>query len=267
MKKKAGKKAHTKMLHGSLDLNINGEPAKIELPVPEAAVMPEKMLPVFRDLTNSSVQLSIKAVEKNGKAISCRSGCSACCRQLVPVSKLEAREISKLVSRLPAVKKIEVKKRFEKALEQLSKLGGFSDKEQKGVEDLPAGERHDIAMEYLELGIDCPFLENESCSIYEARPLSCREYLVTSPAENCSAPTEETMDMVPVSLPVSAMLNKLSAEILGDNEPGYIPLIGALRFAEDKSVSFSAKTGPEWMKMLMDKLPRRNQTGDPAEAV
>jgi Fe-S-cluster containining protein len=34
----------------------------------------------------------------------------------------------------------------------------------------------------------CPFLEDESCSIHPDRPLVCREYLVTSPAELCAGP-------------------------------------------------------------------------------
>ena len=38
-----------------------------------------------------------------------------------------------------------------------------------------------LGREYFQLGIPCPFLEEESCSIYHDRPITCREYLVTSP--------------------------------------------------------------------------------------
>ncbi len=44
------------------------------------------------------------------------------------------------------------------------------------------------ARRYFHLGIACPFLEDESCSIHADRPISCREYLVTSPAVNCADP-------------------------------------------------------------------------------
>ena len=45
----------------------------------------------------------------------------------------------------------------------------------------------------------CPFLEEESCSIHPDRPLVCREYLVTSPAELCAGPTQE--GVTPVAVP------------------------------------------------------------------
>ena len=51
-----------------------------------------------------------------------------------------------------------------------------------------AEERTELAYEYFKHGIACPFLEDESCSIHPDRPMACREYLVSSPAENCRAP-------------------------------------------------------------------------------
>ena len=39
-------------------------------------------------------------------------------------------------------------------------------------------------------------------SIYEERPITCREYLVTSPAENCSRPTPQNIRRVKLLMPV-----------------------------------------------------------------
>ena len=52
---------------------------------------------------------------------------------------------------------------------------------------------------YFRLGIACPFLESESCSIHRDRPLVCREYLVSSPSEHCADPVRGTIERVPLA--------------------------------------------------------------------
>lgn len=40
--------------------------------------------------------------------------------------------------------------------------------------------------EYFRRNIPCVFLEDGRCSVYEARPVACRGYFVTTPPENCA---------------------------------------------------------------------------------
>ncbi len=263
MKKSGGKAEDGEMLHGAVEMKVNGVPVKIELSVPAGSVKPQKMLPVLQQLSNSCVQLSITEVEKSGKEISCRAGCAACCSQLVPISKIEAYNISILVRDLSAMKKQVVVKRFKKAHDQLLDSGWIA-RMGTGV-GLSAEDRQSLALEYFGEGIECPFLENESCVIYSSRPLACREYLVTSSAKHCSDPTEETIDAVPVSLPISATAHKISGEILANGEPGYIPLISVLKWSEDNPENFPMKTGPLWMEMIMDKLKRPEETSEKSD--
>src|SRR6267142_4110839 len=88
-----------------------------------------------------------------------------------------------------------------------------------------------LGREYFSLGIACPFLEDEACSIYADRPITCREYLVTSPAVNCAAPTAETVSMVPLPAgPVWTAVARLEQE-RGSRFIRWVPLILALEFA------------------------------------
>ncbi len=57
-----------------------------------------------------------------------------------------------------------------------------------------------LGLRYFALGIPCPFLEDERCTIHSIRPLRCREYMVASPAENCAHP--ETKEVIGVKPPV-----------------------------------------------------------------
>ena len=101
---------------------------------------------------------------------------------------------------------------------------------------------------YFKAGIACPFLENESCSIYAQRPMICREYAVTSAAARCADPFAGGVEIVRlptnlVSLLVQAVEEqqgrtlKVTALPLGldwvakNPDPG--PAVDALAFLQE----------------------------------
>jgi Fe-S-cluster containining protein len=137
--------------------------------VPSGPVRASEVVPALQGLVNAVVE----AAEKD-KAISCRKGCGACCRQLVPVSRTEGERLLEEIKALPPGRQQRLRERFAAAEAKVTAAGlgeraGRSDRE--------------LSLAYFALGIACPFLEDESCSIHPVRPLVCREYLVTSPAE------------------------------------------------------------------------------------
>ena len=245
----------------TMQISVAEKQAEIQIDVPAGKVKLQRMLPFLQELTNMFVQNFVRKTEKDGRRISCKAKCGACCRQLVPISKIEAYHLSKLVRNLPALEKKKISKRFEKAVEQLESIGWMA--KMRGVADLSFDERQTLGIEYFQQGIPCPFLENESCSIHKDRPLVCREYLVTSPAENCASPSGETIDMVPVQPKLSPTLNKLSAEIIGDGEPGYIPLVNTLEWTRERPDLQPAKTGREWVEMIVGNMGSSDRQGDP----
>jgi Fe-S-cluster containining protein len=79
--------------------------------------------------------------------------------------------------------------------------------------------------------VPCPFLRDESCSIYPYRPSICREYLVTSPAENCATLGTAPIARIPVHVRLSEALARLAGKLL-EREPEVVPLTLALEWAE-----------------------------------
>ncbi len=173
----------------NIELPIDGVPLEMKVSVPKIPVRPQQLLRTFQQMCNAFVELSVQRTEAAGEKITCRAGCGACCRQLVPISELEARQLNELVNALPEHRQQEIRRRFEVAKQKLQ------------AADLLEIVRHpdrfadqvlvDTAKAYFRLGIPCPFLEQESCSIHADRPLACREYLVTSPASCCAGGTGE----------------------------------------------------------------------------
>jgi hypothetical protein len=90
----------------NVKLSIGGNSIEMQLSVPAGPVRPAQLLPVLQSLTNAVVEIATDAVEAEGKRISCQAGCGACCRQLVPISEVEAGHIAELVENLPEPVKI-----------------------------------------------------------------------------------------------------------------------------------------------------------------
>jgi Fe-S-cluster containining protein len=191
--------------------------------VPAGRTNLTQILPVIQSLENSLIQGVTAQLAEAGHAVSCKAGCGACCRQMVPLSIFEAEALSAWIRTLPESRQLELAQRFHQALLDLTAAGLIA---RMVNEDWLAETEsaRQLALEYLYQRVSCPFLENESCSIHPIRPLVCREYLVTSPPEHCFDPA--TLQTVPVRLPLhfSRILNRIGAEIENDTR-GWIPLV------------------------------------------
>mgnify|MGYP000017645002 CR=1 FL=1 len=186
---------------------LSGIEFQTQVPVPRGPVRPRVLLPVIRAFTGAIVDASERMSREQGREISCRAGCGACCRQLVPIAHSEAHELRELVERMPEPQRTRVLRRFEEATRRLGESGLAPVLADPGRHDEETINR--IANEYFRLGIACPFLEDESCSIHPQRPIVCREYLVTSPAERCAYLERQDSVRVPLAAKASTALMQL----------------------------------------------------------
>src|SRR5690349_6337406 len=102
----------TEWVTGEVVLKVAGEPLKMQMTVPATPVKPHRMLPVFQKMTDSFVEMGALAAGTQGKTISCRAGCGACCRQPVPLMEMQIYHIAEVVEAMPEPRRTEIKKRF-----------------------------------------------------------------------------------------------------------------------------------------------------------
>ena len=223
----------------------------MEMTVPARPVKAGRMLPVFQQMSSSFVDLSVAAAENAGRKISCKKGCGACCRQAVPLAEIEIYQIAELVENLPEPRRAQIRRKFEEGCRRFHENGWFERLD--NFANLSVEEGGQLIKDYFYEGVACPFLEDESCSIHLERPLSCREYLVTSPAENCKRPSRETIEMVNVPIkPSRAVRNVgLSGNPMKIN---FIPLIRALEWADEYPEKQPEKPGQNWMADFFESL-------------
>ena len=244
---------------GQIILSLNGAQIEMEMTVPAKPVKPTRMLPIFQAMASSFVDAGAGEVEANGEKISCRKGCGACCRQAVPLAEIEAYRIADLVENLDEPRRSEIKQKFADACRHLHETGWFERMDE--FAEFSLDERRRIVMEYFNEGIACPFLEDESCSIHPDRPLACREYLVTSPAENCARPSPETVKVVEITVKPSKALRETGrSENL--RKLNFVPMIRALEWASRYPEKMPEKTGKQWMSDFIGILTSREITAD-----
>lgn len=207
--------------------------------VPSAPVPATEIVPALQGVVNAVVSAAETASAKDGLTISCRKGCGACCRQLVPVSPSEGERLLQVVVGLPPDRRDPLLARFAAAETAI---------EGAGLDQRGARTDRELSAAYFALGVPCPFLEEESCSIHAERPLVCREYLVTSPAELCSRPAQE--DVTPVAVPKVSM----AARGLEEESDEWFPLALLMAWARTRPRTAQKRPGPEWVQRFLRRL-------------
>ena len=235
---------------------LDGDQFQARLTVPAGPSSPAQLLPALRPLSEAILSVAVERARKRGQRVSCGPGCGACCRQLVPIAPPEARQIERLVEDLPEPRRSAIRERFEAVRRRLAEAGlleRLTNPEKSS--DAPMRE---LGLDYFRLGIACPFLEDESCSIYGERPIACREYVVTSPAANCANPSPETVRIVPPLAKVWLALARVEEDPAARFVP-WVPLSLAPGWAASHPEPPPTRTGKDLLETFLQKLTQKRR--------
>lgn len=234
-----------------IDLQIGRWPVQAEFAIPDRPANGDVLLPIAHKLAQFVADDVEEIVKEGGRAISCKKGCGACCRQVVPIAVAEARALARLVDEMPEPRRGEIRARFAAAVTRLAQtdlLDILKIRDRKLP--IPYGE---LGLRYFALGIACPFLEDESCSIHLVRPAACRQYLVTSPAENCADPQPGRIGGVAPPANVNQALVNADPEGRGHVQP-WLPLTLALEWVAANPEPAPAIPARELLKQFLELL-------------
>ncbi|MFO0758960.1 MAG: YkgJ family cysteine cluster protein [Byssovorax sp.] len=242
-----------------IHLEIFGQSREIDLTVRVGPAALKDLLPPARELAEALAKLSIEQAASEGKHVSCKAGCGACCRQLVPISAVEAKSLADLVASMPPARRAELRRRFHDAVRKMEKADLLDPKAKKGRYALRSnaapGESgfENVSKRYFAAQIPCPFLEAESCSIYADRPLVCREYNAVTPAEWCNE-LSTRVETAPRPARMSEVLADTANAVAGTNFP-CIPLTLSLEWSEVHARSIAGtRDGEAMFYALLDHM-------------
>jgi len=201
----------------SLSIDIFGRNVPVSAKVANRQATLAEIVPLARELTDRIVQQTIESLSDEGIEITCGKGCGACCRYLVPLSVPEVFRLTGELLDISAERgSVILQSSIEAAktiIESRPELGGF------GECSSDAGQTADFMEEvnkwYNSLEMDCAFLRDGICTIYDIRPLACREHIVTGPADLCRSGQGHEPHVVPLPVSVLDCLAELTAELEG----------------------------------------------------
>lgn len=233
-----------------IHLEVFGQQTPIHVRVRSGPARLRDLLPVAAEISQQVTTLAIAHAAATGDTVTCKSGCGACCRHLVPISAIEARRLAELVEAMPPRRRRDVRRRFTDAVQRMEALTLLDPHAPRGRAALLADTTDEpgwdnVSRRYFAARIACPFLEHEACSIYDDRPLVCREYNVVTPAEWCSELGTRTRTIDRPARMSEALVAAGNA-LAGTRFPG-IPLTLALEWSEVHAASLAVQVDGEAM--------------------
>lgn len=182
-----------------------------------------EIVPFARELSSKVSNIILEKKRTNGITVPCRKGCAACCSYLVPLSVPETFHLREEVLAMPE----ETRK---------SVLDLFLCRARRILEEKPEEANlldiNQLSDWYSNLELPCPFLSDNICTVYDKRPIACREYLVEGSEILCRPDKQGDFHKVELPFSVLECLGKLCAELeQTEIEAIMIPL--ALPWAEE----------------------------------
>jgi Fe-S-cluster containining protein len=209
-----------------LELNILGKKMNFHISAGKDQARLADIVPLARIVCTKITDVVLQSVISNGGRIACRKGCLACCRHLIPLSVPEAFRLDEEISAATEHRRKSVWRTCLDAARQILDRKPPIPLMPQKEEASPASsvDLNLISKWYRDFELDCPFLHNGVCTIYEQRPLACREHYVTGSAEACRGKrgAAKVLEM-PVQMPNA--LSQLASELEGTSvEAVLLPL-------------------------------------------
>ena len=264
------------LVRAAFTLQGEGFSLSLQATVPAGPARQADLLPLARAIADTVVAQTQQAVEAAGQRISCHAGCGACCRSLVAISEPEARRLQAHIAALPEARRHELHRRFDTALAALEGAGLLGTLQQWAGWSEAEYRRQLTA--YFAAGVPCPLLEDESCGLYAERPITCREFLVTSPPRHCGELGSDQIRRVALPVKMFNAVARWQPRPAGDDGEGgnsgnggksgegsdmgggsdvqerWVPLVLALAWAETHPDDTPARHGPELLRELLAAL-------------
>lgn len=233
-----------------LELDILGKEVNFHIGVGKGQAGLADIVPLARTLCAKIIDVVLESIRSDGGRIPCCKGCAACCScYLVPLSVPETLRLKEDISAEPGYRRESMSRAcFLAARRILSQEPPeqFMDQTAEALQASPA-ELNLVSSWYGNFKLPCPFLYNGACTIYERRPLACREYFIKGSAGVCKSQggIAEVVEM-PVQLPNA--LGQLASDLEGTSvEAVILPL--TLVWCEDNP----ARAERTWSAAMMVK--------------
>ena len=200
-----------------LKLEIHKEIVTAKIAVKDCPARLADIVPMARMLSAKINQAVYKHAIYNGLSIPCRQECANCCYLLIILSVPEALRLAEELMLMPLSKYEDLKRHWDST--------GNHIREKLPKNLFPRNSNY-IAYPNLKIFSNwytkqrkaCAFLQDNMCSIYEQRPLVCRDFMVMGSSSQCQLGKVSTKTAVKTSPSIVRVLRQLASEFEHKNQ-------------------------------------------------
>jgi len=215
----------------SFDLSVADKKVPFRISITAKRAKLADIVPPARTIADKLILAFLETLAQNGQSISCRKGCSACCRYLIPLSVPEIFRFREELLAMPKDKGSRILKSCAVAAKRI--LDESSESLDADIITKNNLDQTDhLSKWYAGLKLPCPFLSEGLCELYEQRPLACRQHIVTGSSFFCHPDNRGKPDVIAMPVNVLEAVGQLTAE-LENSEIEALMLPLAFSWAQD----------------------------------
>lgn len=192
-----------------LDFEILDKPLHFRIAALNKPAKLSDIMPAAREISDGISEILQKNIVSNGGKIPCYKGCAFCCQYMVLLSHPEALRL--------------LEESMHLSLKDCDKVIQGCTGMTKSVQRYLSKNNYDIfaasnmqekfADWYLKQKKTCSFLSNNSCFIYEQRPIACREHLIVNTDISCSYEDHNDGNTLEVPISIRQALEVLTCNL------------------------------------------------------
>jgi len=210
-----------------LELDILGEPLNLRIAVGKQQAKLADIVPLARAISTKITNAAVEKTRRENEYIPCRPGCAACCHYLVPLSVPEAFRLVEEALTMPQARRRLMERLWLMAARRIltrkpPQTPGHQLTDASGDSEIDSGL---ISNWYRNFKLTCPFLQQRMCTIYDFRPLACREYFVKGSERACGGGCG-VAEKIEMPVHIAEVLSRLAADFEGTSvEAVMLPLV------------------------------------------
>jgi Fe-S-cluster containining protein len=213
------------------------------------------LVPLARALAWRIIDDATGQARDSGDNVPCAKGCAACCSYLVPLSAPEAlcmgRELGSLAE---SSDQITARALTDAAGKILASWHESPFAQDDSGDSSDGGDIEAVGRWYASLELPCAFLSEGACTIYDKRPLACREHAVLGTSAHCQGFSPDRGSRLELPVNILDALGQVAADLEQTEVQAVMMPLVPFWYEENRHRTLQTWDGPELVSKFLNCL-------------
>jgi Fe-S-cluster containining protein len=213
------------------------------------------LVPLARTLAGRIIDDAINHACDSGENVPCGKGCAACCSYLVPLSAPEALCMGRELGPLSETADRTTARALTDAAGKI--IAGWPESpfaQSDSDDSTETGDIEAVGRWYASLELPCAFLSEGACTIYDKRPLACREHAVLGTSADCQGFSPDTGTRLELPVKILDALGQVAADLEQTEVQAVMMPLVPFWYEENARRTLQTWPGPELVSKFLNCL-------------